>query len=101
MQSSMNAGTLIATLQSEIDRVIAPYLQDIRDFALVDFPDHANVGDSAIWLGEVRYLKSKLGRMPSYVCTYENWSPEEFIRRVPSGPIFFHGGGNFGDLWPK
>ncbi|WP_404905491.1 hypothetical protein, partial [Propionibacterium freudenreichii] len=23
-----------------------------EDYALVDFPDHGNVGDSAIWLGE-------------------------------------------------
>ena len=33
--------------------------------ALVDFPDHSNVGDSAIWLGEMAYLR-KSGRLPAY-----------------------------------
>src|SRR3546814_10686068 len=33
--------------------------------ALVDFPDHSNVGDSAIWLGEMAYLRSQ-GRLPVY-----------------------------------
>ena len=26
-------------------------------YALVDFPDHPNVGDSAIWLGEIALLR--------------------------------------------
>ncbi|RZM06107.1 MAG: exopolysaccharide biosynthesis protein, partial [Sphingomonas sp.] len=31
-------------------------------YALVDFPDHANVGDSAIWLGELAMLRQVTGR---------------------------------------
>ncbi|MCK1334622.1 polysaccharide pyruvyl transferase family protein [Bradyrhizobium sp. 38] len=93
--------TLIAELQSEIDRVIGPYLDGVDDFALVDFPNHPNVGDSAIWLGEETYLQKKLGRAPSYVCTYDTWAKEDFERAVPAGPILIHGGGNFGDLWPS
>ena len=99
-QGPMDAGALVAALQSEIDRVLSPYLDKVTDYALVDFPDHSNVGDSAIWLGEVLYLKNKLGRVPSYVCRYDDWSKDELVRAVPSGPIFIHGGGNFGDLWP-
>lgn len=93
--------TLITELQSEIDRVIGPYLEGVDDFALVDFPNHPNVGDSAIWLGEETYLQKKLGREPSYVCTYDTWAKEDFERAVPAGPILIHGGGNFGDLWPS
>ncbi|TYO61587.1 exopolysaccharide biosynthesis protein [Bradyrhizobium hipponense] len=93
--------TLITELQSEIDRVIGPYLEGVDDFALVDFPNHPNVGDSAIWLGEETYLQKKLGRAPSYVCTYDTWAKEDFERAVPAGPILIHGGGNFGDLWPS
>ncbi len=93
--------TLIAELQSEIDKVIGPHLEGVEDFALVDFPNHPNVGDSAIWLGEETYLQQKLGRAPSYVCTYDTWSKRDFERAVPVGPILIHGGGNFGDLWPN
>ncbi|MBH5368996.1 polysaccharide pyruvyl transferase family protein [Bradyrhizobium glycinis] len=96
-----SADHLIVTLQHKIDEVIAPQLRGVRNFALVDFPDHPNVGDSAIWLGETLYLKEKLGHSPAYVCTCETWSKDEFIEAVPDGPIFIHGGGNFGDLWPK
>jgi pyruvyl transferase EpsO len=93
--------TLITELQGEIDRVIGPHLEGVENFALVDFPNHPNVGDSAIWLGEETYLQTKLGRAPSYVCTYDSWAREEFERAVPAGPILIHGGGNFGDLWPS
>lgn len=93
--------TLIAELRSEIDRVIGPHLEAVENFALVDFPNHPNVGDSAIWLGEETYLEKKLGRAPSYVCTYDTWSKEDFEKAVPVGPILIHGGGNFGDLWPS
>ncbi|QQO20335.1 polysaccharide pyruvyl transferase family protein [Bradyrhizobium diazoefficiens] len=93
--------TLITELQSEIDRVIGPHLEGVENFALVDFPNHPNVGDSAIWLGEETYLQKKLGRAPSYVCTYDTWAKEDFERAVPVGPILIHGGGNFGDLWPS
>ncbi|MGV7219708.1 polysaccharide pyruvyl transferase family protein [Bradyrhizobium sp. UFLA05-112] len=93
--------TLIAELQSEIDKVIGPHLEGVENFALVDFPNHPNVGDSAIWLGEETYLQQKLGRAPSYVCTYDTWAKEDFERAVPAGPILIHGGGNFGDLWPS
>ncbi|MGL3111458.1 polysaccharide pyruvyl transferase family protein [Bradyrhizobium sp. BR 1432] len=93
--------TLIAEMQDEIEKVIGPHLEGVENFALVDFPNHSNVGDSAIWLGEETYLQKKLGRAPSYVCTYDTWSKEEFERAVPVGPILIHGGGNFGDLWPS
>ncbi|WFU39390.1 polysaccharide pyruvyl transferase family protein [Bradyrhizobium sp. CB82] len=93
--------TLIAELQGEIDKIIGPHLEGAGNFALVDFPNHPNVGDSAIWLGEETYLQRKLGRGPSYVCTYDTFAREEFERAVPVGPILIHGGGNFGDLWPS
>ena len=93
--------SLITELQNEIDSVIGPHLEGVENFALVDFPNHSNVGDSAIWLGEETYLQKKLGRAPSYVCTYDTWSREDFERAVPAGPILIHGGGNFGDLWPS
>jgi pyruvyl transferase EpsO len=72
-----------------------------QSYALLDFPNHANVGDSAIWLGEVAYLKDVLGSFPSFVCEHTNFDPDLLRKALPSGPIFLSGGGNFGDVWPK
>ncbi|RUV24750.1 exopolysaccharide biosynthesis protein, partial [Mesorhizobium sp. M1A.T.Ca.IN.004.03.1.1] len=64
-----------------------------------DFPDIRNCGDSAIWLGEMAYLKDRFGKRPDYVSRLYDFSADELKRRVPTGPIFIHGGGNFGDIW--
>ncbi|MET1028335.1 MAG: polysaccharide pyruvyl transferase family protein [Dongiaceae bacterium] len=91
---------LIASLSARIDTVLSPALTNLSSFALVDFPDHDNVGDSAIWLGEVAYLTGR-GVKPSYVCTLADYSADDLRRLVPKGPILIHGGGNFGDIWPR
>jgi exopolysaccharide biosynthesis predicted pyruvyltransferase EpsI len=70
-------------------------------FALVDFPDHANVGDSAIWVGTTAYFRAHRGREPRYVSSIDSFSEAALRASVPEGPIFVHGGGNFGDLWPR
>lgn len=70
-------------------------------FALVDFPDHANVGDSAIWVGTTAYFRAHRGREPRYVSSIDSFSEGALRASVPEGPIFAHGGGNFGDLWPR
>lgn len=68
-----------------------------QPYALVDFPAYGNVGDSAIWLGAARLLKTVSGRAPDYVCSNRN--PQfERLSKV-DGPIFISGGGNFGDLY--
>jgi exopolysaccharide biosynthesis protein PssK len=69
-------------------------------FALIDFPDHANVGDSAIWLGQVAFLREHRNAAPRYVASIPAFSEEELRAALPEGPILIHGGGNFGDLWP-
>src|SRR3546814_7617772 len=57
----------VARLQARLDESLAPLLGD-GPVALVDYPDHANVGDSAIWLGETTYLRRR-GLTPVYVST--------------------------------
>ncbi|MCU0906483.1 MAG: polysaccharide pyruvyl transferase family protein [Rhodobacteraceae bacterium] len=69
-------------------------------WALVDFPAHSNVGDSAIWLGELAALQRVNRRTPSYVCAIRSWR-RDIDRHTPQGPILIHGGGNFGDIWFK
>ncbi len=69
-------------------------------YALVDFPDHANVGDSAIWLGELALLRQITGRDPCYVSTWNDFDLDAFRNACPDGVLFLHGGGNLGDIWP-
>lgn len=67
-------------------------------WALLDFPLHANVGDSAIWLGTLELLNDRFGTPPSYVTRHKEF-PANLDRILPQGPILLHGGGNFGDMW--
>jgi pyruvyl transferase EpsO len=90
---------LIGALQAQIHQTLAPYF-DGSPFAIVDFPDIRNVGDSAIWLGEIAYLDSRqAGARPAYVSRMWDFSADELARAVGDGVIFIHGGGNFGDIW--
>jgi pyruvyl transferase EpsO len=88
-------------LRDEIFRII-PTLADPSDgFALLDFPNYANVGDSLIWLGETSFFRERFGLTPSYVAIRDEFDPETLRRVCPRGPIYLSGGGNFGDIWPK
>jgi exopolysaccharide biosynthesis protein PssK len=67
--------------------------------AILDCPDIRNCGDSAIWLGEINYLNDRYGKRQDYVSRMHDFSPRDLERITPTGPIFIHGGGNFGDVW--
>lgn len=67
-------------------------------WALLDFPAHTNVGDSAIWLGTLSIMENHFGQRPSYV-TRARQFPTGLKQFMPEGPIFLLGGGNFGDVW--
>ena len=89
---------LIARLQDGIHACLQMHIPAEEPVAILDFPDIRNCGDSAIWLGEMAYLASR-GKRPAYVSRMRDFSAEALERAVPEGPIFIHGGGNFGDLW--
>jgi pyruvyl transferase EpsO len=94
-----DASDTIQALQSVINEHLAPLVPKDRPFALIDFPDHANVGDSAIWVGEIAYFEKVAGRRPDYVASFRTYSEEALRNAVPDGPILIHGGGNFGDIY--
>lgn len=72
-----------------------------RECALIDFPDHPNVGDSLIWLGELRALE-QLGVRIRYVCAEHNYDPNALRARLTDDTvILIHGGGNFGTLYAR
>jgi exopolysaccharide biosynthesis predicted pyruvyltransferase EpsI len=90
--------SLIARLQEAIHAALGEFVTG-EPFALVDFPDYRNVGDSAIWIGEMAYFRDRFGVAPSHVSSLSDFSADRLAQAVPEGPVFIHGGGNFGDIW--
>lgn len=91
---------LINKLEGMIHDCLKNYVSADKPLAVVDFPDIKNCGDSAIWVGEMSYLKKRFrGKTPDYVSRMRDFSPSALRRNAPEGPIFIHGGGNFGDIW--
>ena len=72
-----------------------------RPYALVDFPRHSNLGDSAIWLGTLACLEAVGAPPPAWTCDDRTFRADELARAVPDGPVLILGGGNFGDLHPR
>jgi exopolysaccharide biosynthesis predicted pyruvyltransferase EpsI len=96
--------TAAEVIAAQRDILLAMYRSHVGpgdDYALLDFPDHANVGDSAIWAGEIALLREVTGKDPAYVCTTLNYREDDLRRQCPSGVVFIHGGGNLGDIWPQ
>ena len=90
-----------------------PALQDLADtaldvlrealggadrVALVNFPNHGNPGDPAIWLG-TRVLLERLGVEVAHATAWWDLDPAALRRRVGDAPVVLNGGGNFGDLY--
>jgi exopolysaccharide biosynthesis predicted pyruvyltransferase EpsI len=95
------ASALIGNLQNLIHDCLSEYISD-APLAILDFPDIQNVGDSAIWVGEIAYLRNRHRKRPVYVSRLHDFSSTAAEAAVgPHGPIFIHGGGNFGDIWPR
>lgn len=92
---------LVATLGRQIDRTLKPLLSGATGVALLDFPNHSNVGDSAIWLGELAYLESLESPVIEYTCDVHSYSRADLSRYVGDGVILLSGGGNLGDLWQQ
>ncbi|WP_037078480.1 polysaccharide pyruvyl transferase family protein [Neorhizobium vignae] len=97
--SGAQQSELITKLQDRTHDCLKEFIRPDEAIAILDFPDIRNCGDSAIWLGEMAYLQQRYAKRPSYVCTTDDFSPDELKSSAPNGPIFIHGGGNFGDIW--
>jgi exopolysaccharide biosynthesis predicted pyruvyltransferase EpsI len=82
-----------------VDGVLHELLPAGTRVALVNFPNHANAGDSAIWLGALASLR----RMQVHVAYRASWAtyePTALRRALGEGVVLLQGGGNFGDLYP-
>jgi pyruvyl transferase EpsO len=91
---------VLKRLTDGIDAVLGPLVDTGSPVALVGFPNHPNVGDAAIWAGEVAWLRRR-GADIAYACDRDGYSRRALARAVgDDGTILLHGGGNFGDIWP-
>jgi exopolysaccharide biosynthesis predicted pyruvyltransferase EpsI len=77
---------------------LAECLGSTSTVALVNFPNHGNPGDPAIWLGSEQLLRS-LGVRVRYRASHWSFDPAALRRAMPNGTILINGGGNFGDLY--
>ena len=87
-------------LRRAIENLLDPLIPEGARVALVDIPDHSNVGDSAIWLGERAYLAARRANVV-YQCDRDTLSESTLRTQIKDGVILLHGGGNFGTLWPR
>ncbi len=94
--TSPRAREVMASIRDGYKQALVPGLPT----ALLDFPDHSNVGDSAIWAGEVVALREAECDL-RYVCDVDSFSEAVLRRRMSFGQILLHGGGNFGTVWPR
>jgi pyruvyl transferase EpsO len=92
---------MVSSLGQAFEQVLRRHVPEPAEVAVVGFPNHPNVGDSAIWLGERAWLKAA-GHRVRYSADLMSYSGRALSRVVPSdGVILLHGGGNLGDLWPQ
>ena len=82
-----------------VDGVLHDLLPVGTRVALVNFPNHANAGDSAIWLGALASLR-RMQVHVAYRCSWATYEPVALRRALGDGVVLLQGGGNFGDLYP-
>lgn len=87
-------------LRQRLLDAMRPLVDQKRPVALLDFPREANVGDAAIWLGEIAWLRALGVRRVVYTAEVGSYCRRALAAKVGEGTILLHGGGNFGDQWP-
>lgn len=89
-----------AELQQRLRAGLDEAIPADRPVAFVDYPNHYNPGDCAIWAGERTAIEA-LDRDVAYVADQRSFSVRALDRLAPDATILVHGGGNFGDIYPS
>jgi len=95
----MRMVSLVASLGRVIEDTLRPLVPPDRPLAIVDFPNYPNVGDSAIYLGQLACLRALGLRAPRFICDLATYDRHALAGAVRSGTILLTGGGSLGDLW--
>jgi pyruvyl transferase EpsO len=89
-------------LSRQIDKTLAPLIAGRSErICIIDPPGYANVGDSAIFLGELAFLRRNFPEARVDFFDTGNYTPacDRYIR--DASIILLQGGGNFGEIWPR
>lgn len=90
---------LVKELSARIDEVLGGLLEPAQRVALINFPNHSNAGDSAVWLGERASLR-RLGQQIIYQASWASYRRDDLAKVLGENDvILINGGGNFGDLY--
>ncbi|MEN8106985.1 MAG: polysaccharide pyruvyl transferase family protein [Pseudomonadota bacterium] len=73
-------------------------LGTVRECALVDYPQYANVGSHFLWLSEVLYLTEVLNVKIKYFSTLRDFSGNGMQEQIGNSPILLRSG-YLGDFW--
>lgn len=94
--------TKVLQLRSYIYDTLSPLIK--KDIIYLDTPHHFNSGDTLIWEGTEHFIK-QLSKRCHYTADADSFvsvKAQIWAKRHSSDmTILLHGGGNFGDLWPK
>ena len=89
-------------LSSRIDEILVPLVTAHHEhICIIDPPNHSNVGDSAILLGELDFLARHFPGARLSFTDADGYSPEADRMIEEATLLLLHGGGNFGDIWPR
>jgi exopolysaccharide biosynthesis predicted pyruvyltransferase EpsI len=91
---------MLDRLRDAVEAAVASVLAGHPSVALVAFPNQWNLGDTAIWAGQLSAL-DRVGARVGYACDFRTYRRDELRHAVPEGPILLSGGGNFGDVYPN
>lgn len=90
---------LLADIRHRIRVTIDAVIPAGAEVGLLNFPNHRNSGDSALWLAAGDLLTTRPATV-AYRSAWNTFDRASFERRVPHGPVVLNAGGNFGDLYP-
>lgn len=96
IQTPSDAMVELGRLTGVLSEVIPPG----ATVGYVDYPMHMNVGDLLIFMGTMDFFRANGNRVETSFCAFDA-SPRAYARLAACDVIVCHGGGNFGDLYPR
>ncbi|MFZ0784688.1 MAG: polysaccharide pyruvyl transferase family protein [Candidatus Acidiferrales bacterium] len=91
-----NAGSHLISLRRQL-ALITSFFDSSRRCIYIDYPVHTNIGDQLINLGTEQFFADH------NLYVWRRYNYYDFPKEIPGirrdDVLFFHGGGNFGDLW--
>ena len=91
---------ILARLRSEIFTAVDRHLPTGVRVAFLNFPNHRNAGDAALWLAGQQLVRRN-GRRIVYRSAWNSMSSARMDTALGAGGwIVLNAGGNFGDLYP-